>query len=309
MIRTIKTGLDIWKRHILSQGITGVLWPLNALNKAAICSFKNVPRGLIVEPSQECTGNCRGCPSPENPSFLKPQQLEQWLECSPAKPVTIHFSGKHSDPLASPLLEELSLQALKHCSMLSLSTIGLGFQPGLENLPFDRWLFSIPAATKETWIELRGNNRFGEALKSIGTVMQHSSAMVEVVLTLWKPSSNDSGAFQRLTEKHNWKHTQTVFGRFDPTGHHVGRIENIALENPLCPFTLKDNQVVLKNEPGGCPLAGCLFLDAAGTLRPCPFTGDESPHLETPSEESWKTAAEWTEQKQKRSFPACRWCP
>jgi hypothetical protein len=40
--------------------------------------------------------------------------------------------------------------------MVSISTIGLGLLPGMECLPADRWIFSIPAAAGESWRALRG---------------------------------------------------------------------------------------------------------------------------------------------------------
>lgn len=295
--------MNIWRHR-------GILWPAVLLARAVLCAIKKIPRGLIVEPSQGCTGNCVGCDIPEKPALLEPKQLEAWLKASPAKPVTIHFSGKHSDPLASPLIKNLADTALKNCSMLSISTIGLGLKPTLEQLPVDRWIFSIPAATCESWEALRGSNRLDEVLNAISTVQKKGRAMVEVVLTIWKSSTNDIEPFNQLAQKENWQHTKVVSGRFDPTGHHVGIIENLALDNPECPYTLsKNNSLTLKRSPQGCPLAGYLFLDATGTLRPCPFTSNEAPHLVNPDLEAWLTAKEWAEQKQSRSYSACRWCP
>ncbi len=287
-----------------------VLWPAVLMARALTCSIKGIPRGLIVEPSQGCTGGCTECDLSDEPAALKSEELDEWLKASPAKPVTIHFSGKHSDPLASPLLKELTDTARENCSMLSISTIGLGLKPAQERLPVDRWIFSIPAATEKSWETLRGNNRFGEALNTIRTVQQKSRAMVEVVFTIWKASVNDIEAFNRLIQKENWQHNRMVFGRFDPEGNHFGRLENIALNHEDCPYILTGHdKLILKNNLQGCPLAGYLFLDASGILRPCPFTGDESPHSAKPEPESWITAREWLEQKKKRSYPACEWCP
>jgi hypothetical protein len=303
MKRTIATGLSIWKRR-------GFLWPFRLLKRAVICRLRGIPRGLIAEPSQACHGCCAGCPTAVNPAMLEPGLLHRWLSASPAEPVTIHFNGKHSDPLASPLLKDLALTARKHSSMLSISTIGLGLAPGQASLPFDRWIFSLPASNEASWNEVRGNSRFGEALANIETVRQTAAAMVEVVLTLWRPSWRDGDEFRRLAAHRGWAHIHTAFGRYDPSGQHVGRVENLALEAPDCPYFLDaGGSVRLKRRSVGCPLAGCLFLDAMGILRPCPFTGDESPHIGEPSAESWRTARKWTEQKNGRGYPACEWCP
>lgn len=302
MKRTLTAGITIWWHR-------GILWPFTLLARAMKCAMKKMPRGLIVEPSQGCTGGCTGCNTPEIPEVLTAEQLETWLKASQAKPVTIHFSGKHSDPLASPEISKLADTAVKNCSMLSVSTIGLGLKPSHANLPVDRWIFSIPAATEESWIKLRGSNRFSEALDATRTVLQESRAMVEVVLTLWKASVNDIEIFNQLAMKENWQHTKVVFGRFDPEGNHFGRLENIALDHEASPYILKNDSLTLKKKPRGCPLAGYLFLDATGTLHPCPFTGDESPNTDTPDRKSWNTAKDWVRQKQNREYPACTWCP
>ncbi|MEA3265692.1 MAG: radical SAM protein [Candidatus Fermentibacteria bacterium] len=302
MKRTLTAGMNIWRQK-------GILWPFFLLTRAIKCVTKSVPRGLIVEPSQGCTGNCAGCYTPDKPAVLRADLLETWLETSPAKPVTIHFSGKHSDPLASPEIDKLADTAGKNCSMLSVSTIGLGLRQAHVHLPVDRWIFSIPAATEKSWEMLRGNKRFNEAIKAIRTVRQNSRAMVEVVLTLWKASVNDIETFNQLAEKENWQHTKIVFGRFDPEGNHFGRLENIALDHEASPYILTNDSLALKKNPQGCPLAGYLFLDATGTLRPCPFTGDESPHTDTPDRKSWNAAKKWLRQKQNREYTACTWCP
>lgn len=294
--------MNIWHHR-------GILWPAVLLARAVLCATKKIPRGLIVEPSQGCTGGCVGCDIPEKPALLEPEQLEAWLKASPAKPVTIHFSGKHSDPLASTQIQKLTETARENCSMLSISTIGLGLKSDMELLPVDRWIFSIPAATEKSWETLRGNNRLYEALNTIRTVHRKSRAMVEVVLTIWKASANDIEPFNQLSLKENWQHTKVVFGRFDPEGNHFGKLENIALNHRDCPYTVRNDNLTLKRAPKGCPLAGYLFLDATGTLRPCPFTGDESPHLTKPESKSWNTAKEWVKQKQERAYAACEWCP
>jgi len=302
MNRTLEAEFSIWKRR-------GFLWPFTLFARAAACRLHRIPRGLIAEPAEACTGKCSGCPPVQSPAMLQPELMFRWLDASPAKPVTIHFSGKHSDPLASSLLGELAVTARSLCSMLSVSTIGLGLVPGQETLPFDRWIFSLPAATGQSWNALRGNSRFPEALNSIKTVMTAQNAMVEVVLTLWKHSSGDKEAFRKLAMERGWKHTQTVFGRFDPAGHHLGRVENLALDAPGFPYRLNSGGIPeLKEKPCGCPLSDYLFLSAQGTLRPCPFTGDESPHLTEPSAESWNIAADWAERKRRRCFAECEWC-
>ena len=306
MRRTIKSAVSIWKNR-------SVLWPLTLLARTTICALKNTPRGLIVEPSQGCTGNCKGCSVPETPMVLKKEKLNSWLNCSPAKPVTIHLSGKHSDPLASSEIQSLAETAIKNCSMLSISTIGLGMKPEHCQLPVDRWIFSIPAATDKTWEQLRGNNRLDEVLENIRMVKsRNTGTMVEVVLTIWKASLNDENAFRQLKQKQNWQHSKIVFGRYDPEGNHFGRLSNIALKHKDCPYMENSgNSAIpaLKQTPTGCPLAGYLFLDAAGTLRPCPFTGDESPYLKKAVPESWEISDQWREKKQERSYPACKWCP
>lgn len=303
MNRTMFTGANIWRRRER-------LWPVRLLASYLRCRATGMPRGLMVEPTEACTGTCAGCQRPAEAAVLGPEQLESWLDPSPAGPVTIHFSGRHSDPLASPLLMELSQTAMDHCSMLSVSTIGLGFSPELSSLPADRWIVSLPAATGDSWRAVRGDERFDEALDAIASVMELTAAMVEVVLTIWRQSQNDEPHFRELSRKLGWDCTQTVFGRFDPTGHHVGRVENMAMDHPRCPYQPGSGEIPsLKREPAGCPLVNCLFLDAKGALHPCPFTGQDAPVLLKPSPGAWKEAARWSARKRKRSFQACRWCP
>lgn len=299
----MSTGAEIWRRRKR-------LWPVRLLASYLRCRTAGMPRGLMVEPTEKCTGTCSGCGRPDEAAVLGPEQLENWLALCPAGPVTIHFSGRHSDPLASPLLAELSHTALDHCSMLSVSTIGLGFSPKLSSLPVDRWIVSLPAAAEDSWRALRGDGRFNEALNAIASIRELTAAMVEVVLTIWRPSQDDEPHFRELCRKHGWDRTRTVFGRFDPTGHHVGRVENLAMDHPRCPYQPgKQGIPSLRHEPEGCPLLNCLFLDAKGTLHPCPFTGEDAPALPEPSPEAWKQAAAWSVKKRKRSFRACRWCP
>ena len=314
MKRTIKTALRIWRQQCTKQGkfnlYSSLVWPAVLILRVITCTIRRVPRGLIVEPSQNCTGACSGCALPEKPSQLEPSLFREWLRSSPSKPVTIHFSGKHSDPLASSELKALAKTAQKNCSVFSISTIGLAWKPVYTKLPVDRWIFSIPAATEESWSKLRGSNRFAEVLEAIRAVKENSEALVEVVLTLWKASANDVDAFFSLAEKESWQFTQVVFGRFDPEGNHFGRLDNIETANKNSPYTRGEGfKLKLKNTPLGCPLLDYLFLDAEGALRPCPFTGDEAPILTDPCLKSWKKALKWREMKRKRSFPACSWCP
>lgn len=302
MKRTLITGLDIWKRR-------GLFWPLKLIARASLNTAHALPRGLMVEATQACTGNCRGCKPTTNPVDLKPELLGAWIECRPCKPVTLHFSGKHSDALAAPLLSELVTIAGRHSSMVSVSTIGLGFQPGHEKLRVDRWIFSLPAATGPSWEAIRGQDRMAEALHAVRMVKDGGKSMVELVLTVWKQSACDLDAFRALAEELGADSAKAVFGRFDPEGFHVGRTENLALDSPECPYMPDENGVpILKHLTAGCLLAGCLFLDAKGVLRPCPFTGDDAPFERTPSADAWKNTREWKALKNGRSFSACRYC-
>ena len=257
-----------------------------------------MPRGLIVEPSQGCTGRCTGCPVQHNPAEMSPSAFEQILKGRPARPVTIHFAGKHSDPLASPFLPELVSVARQHSPMVSVSTIGLGLKEGWENLPVDRWILSIPGATPESWYALRGNRRFGEFRDNLGRILKADRSMVELVLTVWKASENDVEPFLRLASEEGVHRVKIVFGRYDPEEHHMGRAANLALNSPGCPYTVKDNRLMLKKTPPGCPLAGTLFLDASGILHPCPFT--EALRGKISSVEKRKAG---------RGYSACMYCP
>ena len=302
MKRTIGTGLRIWSRK-------GAAWPVQLLIRAGMNVVFGLPRGLMVEPSQGCTGGCRGCKPALNPGALTPELLTEWLDCRPAKPVTIHFSGKHSDPLASPFLKDLALISRNCASMISLSTIGLGFRPTHETLPFDRWLFSLPAASRDSWMALRGHDRLDEVLDAVRRVHRRGSSMVELVLTIWKQSEGDLEAFNTLAAREGIRCTKTVFGRYDPDGYHIGRVENLALTAPGSPYELNgDGCLVLRRTPFGCPLAGSLFLSAEGVLRPCPFTGNEAPYEPNPTRDGWDTAKSWTVLKRQRRFQACRFC-
>lgn len=302
MTRTLRTGIDIWKRK-------GLLWPAKLIAGASHNTLHHLPRGLMVEATQSCTGNCRDCKPTPDPVDLEPELLGRWLECRPCPPVTIHFSGKHSDPLAAPELSNLVAIAGRHSSMVSVSTIGLGFQPGHEGLNVDRWIFSLPAATGPSWEAIRGRDRMAEALHAVRTVKSAGNSMVELVLTVWRQSAGDLEAFRNLAGVVRPDSAKIAFGRFDPEGYHVGRRENLALDIPDCPYAVDASGApVLRSEPAGCPLAGCLFLDAKGVLRPCPFTGDDAPFESTASAAAWKNTREWRALKNGRSFSACRHC-
>lgn len=303
MRRTLVTGLRIWKKK-------GLSWPLLLLARGLRNRLSGFPRGLMVEPSQSCTGRCRGCRPPVDPADLLPGLLESWLSCRPIAPVTIHFSGKHSDPLSNPLLDELVGVAGRHCSMVSLSTIGLGFLPTHAELPVDRWIFSVPAAANSSWISLRGHDRLDEVLATVEAVQARGTSMVEMVLTIWKYSMGDIHQFQSLVSKLGVDSSKVVYGLFDPGGNHIGRVENLALESPDCPYELNTaGAPVLKRIPLGCPLSACLFLDARGILRPCPFTGDGTPMERVASTEAWRRARAWSALKGRRAFAECRYCP
>jgi len=302
MKRTLLTGLDIWKKK-------GLFWPVKLIARASHNTLHHLPRGLMVEATQRCTGNCTGCKPTTDPVDLKPEILSAWLACRPCSPVTMHFSGRHSDPLAAPELSKLVAIAGKNSSMVSVSTIGLGFQPGHEGLKVDRWIFSLPAATGPSWEAIRGRDRMIEALRAVRTVKSAGNSMVELVLTVWRQSAGDLNAFRVLAESIRADSAKAVFGRFDPEGFHVGRTENLALDSPESPYVLDGTGTpVLEREPAGCPLAGCLFLDAEGVLRPCPFTGDDAPFESTASAAAWKNTREWRALKNGRSFSACRYC-
>lgn len=301
MRRTLYTAIEIWMAK-------GFFWPVKLIFGLAGNHLKNLPRGLVVEPSERCTGFCEGCPIPEKPYDLPPDTLKKWLESRPVKPVNIHFAGKHSDPLASPCLAELVGIAEKQAAMVTVSTIGLGMTEEMEELPVDRWIFSIPAATEESWWALRGTGRLGEFKEILKRVVKRNRAMVELVLTVWKQSSGDLAEFEKLAEESGVYNLNRVFGRYDPEGHHLGRAENLALEENDCPYELDENGVVKLKQETPCPFAGTLFLDAAGVLHPCPYTGSEDPALTVPCEGSWKMAAGWADFKTQKRFSCCKYC-
>lgn len=291
MRRTLSAAWQVTKRR-------GIAWPALLAARAAANLLHRLPRGLIVEPTGGCTGHCSGCTIPDDPAQLSPEKFRSILESRASAPVTIHFAGKHSDPLASPFLPELVQIARRHSAMVSVSTIGLGLIEGWENLPVDRWIVSIPAATGESWFRLRGNRRFGEIRENIERLLEADRSMVELVLTLWKHSENDIPFFEDLVRETGTGDSKVVFGRFDPEGYHMGRLENLALGAKGCPYEQVDGGLKLKSEPAGCPLSGTMFLDASGLVHPCPFTvvTDEGHRV-------------FEGKKNLRKFPACRYCP
>ncbi len=214
------------------------MWPFSLASKTISNMIRGLPRGLIVEPSTGCTGSCRGCPQPESPVSLEPDILVKWLDSRPSDPTTIHFAGKHSDPLAATALPELVGVARNRSSMVSISTIGLGFTDATAGLVVDRWILSIPAATEESWLALRGNRRLQEFRENLRRITQEGNSMVELVFTVWKPSLGDTEAFLELAAEAGVRNVKRIFGRFDPGGHHLGRVENLALDSPDCPYLL-----------------------------------------------------------------------
>ena len=291
MRRTITTALGIWRRK-------GPLWPLKAAGSAAGSMIRGTARGLMVEPSRGCTGFCSGCPVPDDPLRMTPESFEECLSARGARPVTIHFAGKHSDPLDSPFLPELASIASRRSAMVSVSTIGLGLRPGWESLPVNRWIISIPAAREGSWTALRGTCRLDELKDNLRRLTGTGKVMVELVLTLWKPSVGDDAELRHLADECGVKSIRTVFGRYDPEGYHLGRIENLALDHPLCPYLLENGEVRLRDRPGGCPVAGAVFMDASGAISPCPFTGDPG-----------ASEMEMERRKAHRSYEACAYCP
>lgn len=291
MGRTAATALDAWKRN-------GPLWPLKAAAHAAGSMLRGKARGLMVEPSRGCTGHCSGCPVPEDPLRLAPRRFEAFLMSRGARPVTIHFAGKHSDPLDSPFLPELAAMASRYSAMVSVSTIGLGLPRGWEDLPVNRWVISVPAVREESWRALRGTCRLEELKNNLRRLTGTGKVMVELVLTLWRPSAGDEGELCRLAEECGVKSIRTVFGRYDPEGYHLGRAENLALDHPGSPYVLENGGVRLKGAPGRCPVAGAVFLDASGRLCPCPFTGDTG-----------ESEKEMERKKALRSYDSCAYCP
>jgi MoaA/NifB/PqqE/SkfB family radical SAM enzyme len=301
--RTLDTALAVWRRR-------GLAWPFKVSAGAFQNRLRGLPRGLMVEPTEACTGRCAGCPQPLHPACLTPERLAEWLDCRGAHPVTVHFSGKHSDPVASVQLPSLARVARSRSCMVSVSTIGLGLQEETYGIPFDRWIVSIPGATAKSWLALRGNHRFHELKTTLKRLSAARRSMVELVLTVWKPSAGDTDHLGKLAEETGIRHIKTVFGRYDPSGHHLGSVENLPLDEESCPYILTAmGQVELKRPPRGCPLSGTVFLDASGVLHPCPFCSEEEPAVSVPSREAWRMASSWEKDKGKRPYLPCRWCP
>lgn len=289
----------------------GPAWPLGLGLKLLSCRLAGLPRGLVIEPSESCTGGCTGCVLPANPAELSTHVLERWLETRPVPHATIHFAGRHSDPLASVSLAELVHLARRHSSMVSISTVALGMTPRLAALPVDRWLFSLPAATSGSWIAVKGVDRLGEAVDAIRMVSRGGSgAMFEVIFTRWGGSAGDGAAFAELARLEGWKNTRTVHALHDPSGSGYRSTAALALDDPDCPYRLgAGGSIELKRTGAPCPQAGYLCLDARGGLRPCPFAGSDAPSLMVPSREAWETAAGWKACKRLRPYDNCRICP
>lgn len=289
----------------------GPLWPAGLALRAAGCILGGIPRGLVVEPCEACTGGCRGCVTPQAPALLEPSALEAWIAAREAPPATIHFAGRHSDPLASPLLAGLVAVARAHASMVSVSTIGLDMDGATARLPVDRWIVSLPAATRETWRAVKGTDRFGEAVEAVRMISaSRSGAVIEVVLTKWAGSAGDGPAFAELAAREGWRNTTIVHTLHDPSGSAYSDPAVLALGEPDCPYGLDaSGRVALTRPRAGCPQAGYLCIDARGTLRPCPFSGADVPLIPEPSRDAWREARGWRAAKSSRSFPNCRICP
>ena len=273
--------------------------------------LRGVPRGLVVEPCEGCTGGCRGCIAPQAPALLEPPTLEAWIRARKAQPATIHFAGRHSDPLASPLLADLVGVARACSSMVSVSTIGLGTDGVTARLPVDRWIVSLPAATRDTWIAVKGTDRFEEAVEAVRMLSRsHSGAFVEVVLTKWAGSAGDGPAFAELAAREGWRNTTIVHALHDPSGSAYSDPAALALSEPDCPYRLDASGMVELSRPrAGCPQAGYLCIDARGSLRPCPFAGGDAPVIPEPSPGAWREAQGWRAAKTSRSYTNCRICP
>lgn len=289
----------------------GPLWPLGLAFRAAGCMLGGMPRGLVVEPCEGCTGGCRGCNAPEAPAILEPSVLEAWIKARKAPPATIHLAGRHSDPLASPLLAGLVEVARSHSPMVSVSTIALGMDGGTARLPVDRWIVSFPAATRETWRTVKGNDRFEEALDAVRMLCgSRSGAVIEVVLTKWAGSAGDAPAFMELASREGWRNTTIVHALHDPAGSAYSDPAALALGEPDCPYRLGASGCVELSRPRtGCPQAGYLCIDARGSLRPCPFSGPDAPVMSGPSPGAWREARGWRAAKDSRSLANCRICP
>ncbi len=266
-------------------------------------------RGLVVEPTTRCLAGCACC-VPSEPRDLSPVELSAWLECAPVPPATVSLAGKHSDPLASGCLDSLAAVARRKALSLSISTNGAGMTSEAACLPFDRWIFGLPGATRGSYAAVRGVDGLDGVTDGMRMVLSSGGAMVEAVLTVWKPSSGDGEAFGSLMESLGIVHWRVVPGIFDPSGNDVGRAEMLALGDPSCPYRLDpDGSVSLSREPGPCPALGYLFLDASAVLRPCPFCDAPDPYAAVPSPDAWLEARSWEALKRARNLSRCRWCP
>ncbi len=276
------------------------------LARMTVARVVRMPRGLCVEPSSLCTASCPGC-VPGEEATLGPGTLIRWLEAAGPRPATLHLTGRHSDPLASDRLFELVDAGKRMCPMVSISTIGVGLER-FGRLPrADRWLVSIPGATRESYGAVRGDpDGLGRVLSAIDRLLSESGSMVEVVLTLWRPSAGDRESFARLARERGWRHTQVVHGLYDPSGLGAGRATMLALQDPSCPYVLEGGEVRLADPPGPCPLGSCLFLGADGTLRPCPFAGEDAASWDEPGRGAWREASRAAGT---RRWEACRYCP
>lgn len=289
----------------------GPAWPLGLGFRVLGCRLSGLPRGLVVEPSEGCTGGCAGCDLPGEPSHLDPALFERWLDARPVQHATIHLAGRHSDPLSSPYLASLVGTARTRTSMVSVSTLGLGMTPSIASLPVDRWLISLPAATVESWMAVKGVDRLCEAASAVRMLRSAGTgAMIEVILTKWAGSAGDAPAFARLARTEGWDNTRIVHAFYDPLGGEYGRPGSLALDEPDCPYRLAaDGGVELRLRGAPCPHLDYLCLDARGGLRPCPFAGPDTPVLYEPSRDSWSEAAAWKSRKTRRSFRNCTICP
>lgn len=300
MSRTARTFL-----HIL--GRKGPGWLPRILFRAAGLRLSHFPRGLLLEPTTVCDGGCPCCvPSP--PAHLPRGVLEAWLGCLPSRPATIAFVGRHSDPLCSPHLPALVEAAKPVALLISVSTIGIGLRPDHLAMPVDRWIVAIPGATGRSYAAVRGRDSLAEVLSNIRKLRASGTSQVEVVLTLWKPSSADAGAFREMARTEGWKDIQIAQGIYDPTGFDVGRPEMLATGFPEALYSVTDGIVERRRAAGPCPASGYLFIDATGILRPCLFAAS-GPCWKEPSRESWLDAASFERDKASRPFPECRWCP
>lgn len=302
LTRTLAAALSATAVH-------GPLWPLRLAVRLARLGIRRVQRGLVVEPSTKCLAGCACC-IPSEPRDLAPGELAAWLDCAPVNPVTLNLAGKHSDPLASGSLGGITAVARRRALSVSISTNGAGMTPETAALPFDRWIFGLPGATRSSYAAVRGIDGLDGVIEGMRMVLSSGRAMVESVLTVWKPSAGDREAFESLMDSLGVVYRRAVPGIFDPSGNDVGRAEMLAIGDPSCPYRLDpDGGVSLSREPGPCPALGYLFLDASAVLRPCPFCDRPDPSAAVPSRNAWLEARSWEAPKRARNLSHCRWCP